>query len=69
MDSYEIKPNGKYGAVVGKNDDLVMATAGCVWMAMFYMDKPRIIKPIIYDENGNIIGQKRQTQIISEASI
>jgi len=69
MDSYEIKPNGKYGAVVGKHDDLVMATAGCVWMAMFYMDTPRVMKEVVFDEHGNIVGQKRQTQIINEASI
>jgi hypothetical protein len=69
MDSYEIKPNGKFGAVAGKHDDLVMSTAGCVWMATSFMDAPRFIKPVVYDANGNIIGKKRQTDIVNEASI
>jgi hypothetical protein len=37
---YEIKRDGSMGAVDGKNDDLVITTAGCVWLSNSHMDKP-----------------------------
>lgn len=40
MKWYEIKPNGSLGAVEGKNDDIEMASAGDIWLATDYMDKP-----------------------------
>ena len=43
MDTYEIKENGSYGAVEGCNDDLVVATAGCLWLAMDYMEPVKSI--------------------------
>ncbi|MFA5419974.1 MAG: hypothetical protein WC341_16090, partial [Bacteroidales bacterium] len=43
-DSYEVKPDGSYGAVDGSHDDLVVATAGVVWLALKYMDAPYLIK-------------------------
>ena len=37
---YEIKRDGSMGAVDGKHDDMVITTAGCVWLSNSYMDKP-----------------------------
>lgn len=42
MDTYEIKPDGKMGAVDGAHDDLVISTAGTVWMATSYMKLPEM---------------------------
>lgn len=44
MDSYEIKPNGSYGAVDGGHDDLVITRAGCIYLSTT-MDFPKIIVP------------------------
>jgi hypothetical protein len=41
---YEVKENGSLGAIDGKHDDRVMATAGCVWMAISKMDLPYVVK-------------------------
>jgi hypothetical protein len=46
-DSYEIKSDGSYGAVEGSHDDLVVSTAGVVWMALKYMDAPYIVKEMM----------------------
>jgi hypothetical protein len=40
MDQYELKPNGTMGAVAGAHDDLLMATAIGLWLAISYMEKP-----------------------------
>ena len=42
MASYEVKPDGSYGGVEGTHDDLVIATAGGVWLSISYMPLPRI---------------------------
>ena len=44
MDSYEIKPDGTMGAVEGAKDDLVISTAGGVWLATSYMSHPKMIR-------------------------
>jgi hypothetical protein len=51
---YEIKNDGSYGSADGKHDDLVMSTAGTLWLALKQMPKPveltvqeRIIKRVI----------------------
>jgi hypothetical protein len=50
---YEIKRDGSMGAVDGKNDDMVITTAGCVWLSNNYMDKPFI------KEASVVISRKR----------
>jgi hypothetical protein len=47
FDSYEIKPDGSYGAVEGSHDDLVISRAGVIWMGLKYMDPPYLIKEVI----------------------
>lgn len=60
MDSYEVKPNGSYGAVEGSKDDNVIVTAGGVWLCNKYMDLPKEVR----------MSKKNLTKkIISEASI
>jgi hypothetical protein len=44
LNSYEEKENGKMGNVDGAHDDIVMSTAGAVWLATSYMPPPRIVK-------------------------
>lgn len=44
MDTYEIKPDGTMGAVEGAHDDLVISTAGSVWLATSYMAHPEMVK-------------------------
>jgi len=60
MDTYEIKPNGSYGAVEGCKDDLVMVTAIGLWICFQYMAMPKLIV-----KSTGTTGKK----IISEASI
>jgi hypothetical protein len=43
MDCYEVKPDGKYGATEGSNDDLVMATAIGVWACFKAMPVPKMV--------------------------
>jgi hypothetical protein len=43
MDTYERKSTGRMGAVDGAHDDLVMARAGSVWLALEYMRAPRLL--------------------------
>lgn len=57
--TYEIKPNGSYGAVDGAKDDLVMCTAIGLWAATSYMQAPKIV------EKRTV----KKTRSISEASI
>jgi hypothetical protein len=40
MDQYELKANGTFGAVDGAHDDLVMATAIGLWLAISCMERP-----------------------------
>lgn len=41
--TYERKPNGSYGAIVGKHDDLLMTRAIGLHICFYDMDMPRII--------------------------
>ena len=59
MDTFERKDDGKMGSKDGCNDDMVIATAGCVWLALNYLDAPR------YAEREVV---KRKT-VIGEATI
>ncbi len=59
MDTYEIKPNGALGAQDGCFDDMVVTSAGCLWAATVYLDKPKYYQEYIPE----------QRSIISEASI
>ena len=40
----EPKPDGTMGAVEGAKDDLVISTAGGVWLATSYMSLPKMIR-------------------------
>jgi hypothetical protein len=60
LDTYEVKPNGKYGAVEGCTDDLVIVTAIGVWISFKYLPVPKVIE---------YTGRSRRNRIISEASI
>lgn len=60
FDTYEIKPNGSYGAVEGCKDDLVMTTAIGLWICFKYMAFPKLI----VKSAGNA-----SKKIVSEASI
>ena len=64
MTYFEKKPDGKLGAIDGKHDDLVMATAGCFWLCTEYMPPPRLV-PIIENKRKGY-GSK---SVISEASL
>ena len=44
FDYYEIREDGSYGAVEGKHDDHVIATAGNVWLSYKHMEMPMEIK-------------------------
>jgi len=60
FDTYEIKPNGKYGAVDGCHDDLVMATAIGLWICFKHLPTPHLIERS---------AAKTSKKIVSEASI
>jgi hypothetical protein len=45
MQMYEVKPDGTMGAVEGQHDDMVMATAGAVWLALRHMGTVKEIRP------------------------
>lgn len=60
LDTYEVKPNGSYGAVDGCHDDLVMATAIGLWICFKFMPLPKIVE-------GR--GERYSKKIIGEASI
>jgi hypothetical protein len=42
---FEEKPDGTKGAVEGANDDIVISTAGAVWLATSYMEPVKLITP------------------------
>jgi hypothetical protein len=54
LDTYEIKPNGRYGAVDGCHDDMVMATAIGLWACLKHLPPPKIIKPTAKRRPGRI---------------
>jgi len=60
MDTYEIKPDGSYGAVDGCKDDLVITTAIGVWICFKYMPMPKIV---------TAVKPKLSKKIVSAASI
>ncbi len=41
FDFYEKKPDGRLGAVEGENDDIVISTAGALWLALKYLGPVR----------------------------
>lgn len=43
--TYEKKPNGSFGAVLGKHDDLLMTRAIGLHICFYEMDYPQIVKP------------------------
>jgi hypothetical protein len=43
LNCFEEKANGKTGAVEGAHDDIVISTAGAVWLAISYMQPVKII--------------------------
>ncbi len=45
MDCYEEKPDKSLGAVDGQKDDIVMSTAGAIWLATSSMPPPKEVKP------------------------
>jgi hypothetical protein len=62
MDTFEQRPDGTVGAEDGCKDDMVITTAGCVWLAAEKMDPPSVI-----DLEG---GPKRvKRKVIGEASM
>jgi hypothetical protein len=63
FDFFENTPDGKMEAQKGKKDDLVIVTAGSVWMALEYMPPVKLIEIV---ESGKSKSYKR---IISEATI
>lgn len=59
--TYEKKPNGSFGAILGKHDDLLMTRAIGLHICFFEMEYPQIIEP----NKKNILTK----QIISAATI
>ena len=57
MDTFEQKPNKKLGAQEGCKDDMVISTAGDVWVATKYLDPPAYIKPEDKPKKKAIIGE------------
>jgi len=47
---FETKPTGQLGAIDGKNDDLVVVSAGSNWLSSSYMDPPKLIPYIEPDK-------------------
>ena len=43
---YEKKPNGAFGAIVGKHDDLLMTRAIGLHICFFEMDVPKFVSRI-----------------------
>jgi hypothetical protein len=58
--TYEKKPNGKWEAIEGKHDDLLMTRAIGLWVCFFDMDYPKIVD----------LSQKRQsfTKVLASES-
>ena len=51
MDTLEYKVDGSIGAVDGSHDDMVITTAGVVWLALKFMPIPVVTRPFITDRN------------------
>jgi hypothetical protein len=51
MDTLEYKVDGTIGAVDGSHDDMVITTAGVVWLALKFMSIPIISKPFTTDRS------------------
>lgn len=64
MDTYEIKPNGSYGAIDGEHDDHVIVTAGGVWLS-YDMEPPKIIDEVETARRRSAM----KTKVKSEATI
>lgn len=45
--TYEKKPNGAYGAIIGKHDDLLMTRAIGLHICFYEMELPKLVKRII----------------------
>ena len=45
--TYEKKPNGSYGAIIGKHDDLLMTRAIGLHICFYEMELPKLVKRII----------------------
>lgn len=45
LNCFEEKPDGSKGAVEGAHDDIVISTAGAVWLAISYMEPVKVITP------------------------
>lgn len=60
--SYEKKPNGSYGAIIGKHDDLLMTRAIGLHICFFEMDIPKIVPRV-----GRFIVKKKK--VVSAATI
>lgn len=58
---YERKPNGAYGAILGKHDDLLMTRAIGLRICFYQMDVPKIL-------DNNVWQKNYRTEIISEAT-
>lgn len=67
MLSYELKPNGAYGAIAGKHDDLLMTRAIGLWIVYNFkvLPLPRIV-PRTFPNDAI---SKRHTNVVSEAVI
>jgi len=61
---FETKPTGKLGAIDGKNDDLVIVSAGANWLSSSYMPAPKLIP---YIEPGD--RKPLSKTIVGEATI
>ena len=42
--TYEKKPNGAYGAIIGKHDDLLMTRAIGLHICFYEMELPKFVK-------------------------
>jgi hypothetical protein len=67
-DTFERKSDGSMGAVSGKHDDRVVATAGSFWLATKYVSLgPPILVPYIPEtERGKLL---KKRQVLGEASM
>lgn len=63
METYEIKENKSLGAKDGCKDDIVMTSAGCIWLGTEYMDD---CVQINYDSDKS---RRRKSKIVNESSI
>lgn len=60
--AYEKKPNGAYGAIIGKHDDLLMTRAIGLHICFYEMELPKVVK-----RQGRFIQKKRKA--VSAATI